>query len=93
VPNEAVTSPSAKLDAPVAPGVYLQLGAFKNEANSQILQKKIQESGLVENAAAAKVYNDGLYRVRLGPYASRVEAENMAAKIRQQLNMTAVIIN
>jgi rare lipoprotein A len=92
VPNEAVTSPSAKLDAPVAPGVYLQLGAFKNEANSQILQKKIQESGLVENAAAAKVYNDGLYRVRLGPYASKVEAENMAAKIRQQLNMTAVII-
>ena len=93
VPNEAATSPSAKLDAPVAPGVYLQLGAFKNEANSQILQKKIQDSGLVENAAAAKVYNDGLYRVRLGPYASRVEAENMAAKIRQQLNMTAVIIN
>ena len=93
VPSEAVTSPSAKLDAPVAPGVYLQLGAFKNEANSQILQKKIQDSGLVENAAAAKVYNDGLYRVRLGPYASRVEAENMAAKIRQQLNMTAVIIN
>ncbi len=93
VPNEAATSPSAKLDAPVAPGVYLQLGAFKNEANSQILQKKIQDSGLVENAAAAKVYNDGIYRVRLGPYASRVEAENMAAKIRQQLNMTAVIIN
>jgi rare lipoprotein A len=93
VPNEAVTSPSAKLDAPVAPGVYLQLGAFKNEANSQILQKKIQDSGLVENAAAAKVYNDGLYRVRLGPYATRLEAENMAAKIRQQLNMTAVIIN
>ena len=93
VPNEAATGPSAKLDAPVAPGVYLQLGAFKNEANSQILQKKIQDSGLVENAAAAKVYNDGLYRVRLGPYASRAEAENMAAKIRQQLNMTAVIIN
>ena len=93
VPNEAATGPSAKLDAPVAPGVYLQLGAFKNETNSQILQKKIQDSGLVENAAAAKVYNNGLYRVRLGPYASRVEAENMAAKIRQQLNMTAVIIN
>ena len=93
VPNEAATSPSAKLDEPIAPGIYLQLGAFKNEAKSQSLQKKIQDSGLVENAAAAKVYNNGLYRVRLGPYASRVEAENMAAKIRQQLNMTAVIIN
>jgi rare lipoprotein A len=93
VPNEAATSPSAKQDAPAAPGVYLQLGAFKNEANSQILQKKIQDSGLLENAGAAKVYNDGLYRVRLGPYASRLEAESMAAKIRQQLSMTAVIIN
>lgn len=93
VPNVSATSPATKPDAPVASGVYLQLGAFKNEANSQVLQKKIQESGLVENAAAAKVYNDGLYRVRLGPYANRVEAENMAAKIRQQLNMTAVIIN
>ncbi len=93
VPNEAATGSSAKQDAPAAPGVYLQLGAFKNEANSQILQKKIQDSGLLENAGAAKVYNDGLYRVRLGPYASRLEAENMAAKIRQQLSMTAVIIN
>ena len=93
VPNEAATSPSAKLDEPIAPGIYLQLGAFKNEAKSQSLQKKIQDSGLVENAAAAKVYNNGLYRVRLGPYASRVEAENMAAKIRQQLNMNALIIN
>ena len=79
--------------APVASGFYVQLGAFKSEANSLLLQKKIQDLGLMENAGAAKVYNDGLYRVRLGPYANRVDAENFAAKIRQQLDMTVLVIN
>jgi rare lipoprotein A len=94
LPSEASSvSKTALAETPALPGVYLQLGAFKNEANGLLLQKKIQDSGLLENAGAAKVYNDGLYRVRLGPYASKVEAETMAAKLRQQLNMTAILIN
>lgn len=94
VTTEPLGNPKpASTEAPVASGFYLQLGAFKNEANSLLLQKKLQDSGLMENAAAAKVYNDGFYRVRLGPYASKVEAENMVTKIRQQLNMTAVLVN
>lgn len=94
LPSEASgVSKAALTETPAVPGVYLQLGAFKNEANGLSLQKKIQDSGLLENPDAAKVYNDGLYRVRLGPYASKVEAETMAAKLRQQLNMTAILIN
>lgn len=72
---------------------YVQAGAFKNEANGTLLQKKIQSLNLVENVAVANVYNDGLYRVKLGPYASKNEADISAANIRRQLNAPAHVTN
>lgn len=72
---------------------YVQAGAFKNEANGTLLQKKIQGLDLAANVGVANVYNDGLYRVKLGPYASRNEADISAANIRKQLNTSAHITN
>jgi rare lipoprotein A len=72
---------------------FVQAGAFKNEINGNILQKKIQGLGLVGNVGVANVYNNGIYRVRLGPYASKQEAENSATEIRSRLNMTALVTN
>jgi rare lipoprotein A len=74
-------------------GFYVQAGAFKTEANSELLQKKIQGLPLAENVAVAKVYNGDLYRVRLGPYASREEADISAALIRKQLNIATIVQN
>ena len=72
---------------------FVQAGAFKNEINGNILQKKIQGLGLVGNVGVANVYNNGIYRVKLGPYASKQEAENSATEIRSRLNMTALVTN
>ena len=72
---------------------YVQAGAFKNEANGDLLQKKIQSLDLGENVGVANVYNSGLYRVKLGPYASRSEADVSAANIRRQLNIAAHVTN
>ena len=72
---------------------YVQVGAFKNELNGNILQKKIQGQGVFGNVEVANVYNNGIYRVRLGPYASKQEAENSATEIRSRLNMTALVTN
>jgi len=72
---------------------YVQVGAFKNEANGELLQKKIQGLDLVENVSIANVYNNGIYRVKLGPYTSKKEADSSAAKIRSQLNITTLVIN
>jgi rare lipoprotein A len=70
---------------------YVQAGAFKNETNGNLLQKKIQSLELAENVGLASVYNNGLYRVRLGPYASKAEANASAANIRKRLNTSAIV--
>jgi rare lipoprotein A len=72
---------------------YVQAGAFKNEANGDLLLKKIQGLQLAENVEVANVYNNALYRVRLGPYANRKEADISAASIRRQLNIPAIVQN
>jgi len=72
---------------------YIQAGAFKNEANGELLQKKIQSLDLVENVGITSVYNDGLYRVKLGPYTSKKEADISAANIRKQLNIATLVTN
>ena len=68
---------------------YVQAGAFKNEANGDALQKRIQALSLGENVGVANVYNNGLYRVKLGPFTSKSEADSAAANIRKQLNTAA----
>jgi rare lipoprotein A len=72
---------------------YVQAGAFKNESNGDLLQKKIQSLELGENVGVANVYNDGLYRVKLGPYASRSEADISATNIRKKLNIAVHVTN
>jgi rare lipoprotein A len=84
----ATAEPVAKLA-----GYYVQAGAFKTEANSDLLQKKIQGLPLAENVAVGKVYNGDLYRVRIGPYSSREEADISAALIRKQLNIATIVQN
>jgi rare lipoprotein A len=70
---------------------YVQVGAFKSEVNGDLLQKKIQALQLAENVGLANVYNNGLYRVRLGPYTNKKEADTSASTIRKQLNISAIV--
>jgi rare lipoprotein A len=72
---------------------FVQVGAFKNEANGQQLQKKIMGLELADNVGVASVYNGALYRVKLGPYASREAADVSAANIRKRLNISAIVQN
>ena len=74
-------------------GYYVQAGAFKSEVNGDLLQKKIQALQLAENVGITNVYNNNLYRVRLGPYTSKKEASTSAANIRKQLNIPAIVLN
>jgi rare lipoprotein A len=72
---------------------YVQAGAFKNETNANNLANQIQRLAIAENAGINNVYNDGLYRLKLGPFSSRLEADQVAAEIRKQLNLSAIITN
>lgn len=72
---------------------YVQVGAFKNQLNGDQLQKKILGLDLAGDAAVTNVYNDGIYRVRLGPFDTRKQADISASKVRKQLNMPAIVTN
>jgi len=91
-PTAAPIIATAALSTPYSQ-FYVQAGAFKSEANGDLLQKRIQSLDLNENVAVANVYNNGLYRVKIGPYASKPEADVSAANIRRQLNIATHVTN
>ena len=82
-----------KKNAAIQAGYYVQVGAFKSEANSRALQQKIQGLTVAKNASLDSVYNDGLYRVKLGPYASKKDADLAAGIVRKELGISAIVKN
>ena len=93
-PNINTSSSSSSSNTNVALIQYfIQVGAFKNEANADALMKKIQGLDIDQNAGINSEYNTGLYRLKLGPYANKQEANQVASAIRTKLNTSAIIIN
>jgi len=86
-------NPPNQNSIPVISEYFIQAGAFRNEANADSLIKKIQGLEIDQNAGINKVYNNGLHRLKLGPYDNKQEAEQVAANIRKQLNISTIITN
>ena len=78
-PSEPVTAPvpaeTAPSPAPVASGWVVQVGAFGQEANAIALRDRLRKTGHTAFVERIKVNGDAVYRVRVGPYAKRAEAE------------------
>jgi rare lipoprotein A len=74
-------------------GFYVQVGAFKNDENSVNLLKRMESYQRPENIEVVKVYNKGIYRVKVGPYATRTEADAAANQIRKQFSTPAIVQN
>lgn len=72
---------------------YVQAGAFKNEDNAENLMKRIQALEIAPNIGISRVYNNALHRLRLGPFGARREAELFVSRLRNQLNVPAIILN
>jgi rare lipoprotein A len=89
-PVAAPSKPASGND-PFASGYFVQAGAFKNELNANALLAKIQGLEISQNAGINNVYNNGLYRIKLGPYTSKSEADQVAASIRKQLNTSTIV--
>jgi len=89
------TSPSTqgKLTPPPVSGAFVQVGAFKSAENAELLSRKITGQNLVENTPVNSWYNQGIHRVRIGPYANRSEAELAAAKVKKALGLNTYIVD
>lgn len=72
-------------------GTFLQVGAFKQKDNADQLRERIVQSGLSQGSAIESWYNDGIHRVRLGPFNNRDEAERAATQLKQSLGLNAVV--
>jgi rare lipoprotein A len=76
---------------------FVQVGAFGQALNAEQVKQAITSQnnaafGLGQNVSISSVYNNGLYKVRLGPYATEVVANLTASEIRKIHRLSAVVI-
>ena len=70
----------------------VQVAAFKTQAQADGLQKQLKRAGLDAYVASA-VGSDGQtnYRVRVGTFKSKVEAQRMAEQVRGERSLAAFV--
>lgn len=73
-------------------GVYLQVGAFASADNARALRDRLS-SALGLDAARTRVVQSGsLHRVQLGPYADDAAAHADRTRVRERLDLSAVLL-
>ncbi|HUH87318.1 MAG TPA: septal ring lytic transglycosylase RlpA family protein [Pusillimonas sp.] len=92
VQSHAVLLPYATLEDTATAGVFLQFGAFSGRANAESLAKQLNSQiSMTETRPAQVRASENLYRVQIGPYATRTEAINAALRIQQQTGSQATV--
>lgn len=79
-------------------GVFLQLGAFGNRDNAENLKLRLgrELAGMLDAAdldgKLTVQSRAGIYRVQLGPWRDHAEAQRMAGRLRETLEMQSVVV-
>jgi rare lipoprotein A len=71
--------------------LFLQLGAFGSQDNAIIFRDRMARELDWNREPLNVVFKDGLWRVRLGPYTSRAEAEAIQSKVKESHDFSPVI--
>ena len=90
-PELAAPAPPIPVDAE-AGGIYLQLGAFSGRDNAENFRIRVYQQLAWLNDAIQIFSRDRMFRLHLGPYRDRDEANVMAEKIREALQFKPVIV-
>jgi DedD protein len=89
----ATTPPSAKaVAAETDARVVVQVGAFADVDKAREVRAKLERAGLKTYAQVADTKDGKRTRVRVGPFATRADAEKAAAKIKS-LDLPAAILS
>ena len=62
----------------------MQVGAFASSANAARLRNELERRGFSADVSEMMMHGRVLYRVRVGRYSSRSEAEAEAARLKTQ---------
>lgn len=73
-------------------GVYLQVGAFSSADNARQLLDRLARELELDASRTRLVMNGSLHRVQLGPYASDDAAHSDRARVRERLDLNAVLV-
>ena len=90
----ARTSPPPAVPSPaVAPatGFAIQVGAFRDRAAADSVVARLKGKGFGAYAVAPAAA-DGLFNVRVGPFAQRADAEKAQAKLRDEEKLKPFIV-
>lgn len=88
----------APADAPRVPveaepgGIYLQLGAFAERDNAEAFRARLALELAVLDRPAEVYRKDGLFRLHVGPYRTRAEANADAEKLKEALDLRAHVV-
>ena len=91
-PEPVIAAVETPVIAQEPAGLWLQIGAFSSADSAETFRQKMAKDlpWLLEPLQV--LARDGLHRVRAGPYANREEANAIAAKMRDSLGYTPVMI-
>lgn len=83
-PTTIRAAPLAKL-TPSAPlrEFWVQVGSFASRSRADALGQRLSDQGIVSRVTTRATGADVFFRVRVGPYASRVEAEKFLAWVQR----------
>jgi DedD protein len=90
--STAPPPPAAKPPAAEAEGRFVvQVGAFSDVTKAREARLKVEKAGLKTYTQVAETKDGKRIRVRVGPFASKAEAEKAASKIKT-LDLPAAIL-
>jgi DedD protein len=89
--KEPAKAASATAAADAAGRFVVQVGAFADGVKAHEVRVKVERAGLKTYTHVAQTKDGARTRVRVGPFASRAEAEKAAAKIKN-LDLPAAIL-
>jgi rare lipoprotein A len=91
-PTPLAAPPVPGSAAPIEPGFWVQLGAFRQRDGALDFQRKVAAELDWIAPLLAIVDETSLYRLQAGPYASRDEASGAAERLRDALKLVPVIV-
>jgi rare lipoprotein A len=87
-----IASTEAALPTRPAPGFWVQLGAFRQRDGAEGFHRKVA-ADLDWLAPLLAIFNEpSAYRLQAGPYASRDEAQGVARRVRESIQLVPVIV-
>jgi len=90
-----VAAPPPKSAAPVTPEprISVQVGAFAERGGAEQLRQSLLSGGYPAYLAAGSATGNARWRVRVGPYPARAEAEQVASRLKRTLELPTWVLD